>query len=70
MRRLGAGVLLSARPLSTEALAELEKAGKPVIAVCGDALADALAGAGIGVQTAAVPVMYLDADYFEELART
>jgi hypothetical protein len=66
---MAAGVLLSARPLSGEALAELEKAGKPVVAICGDVLTSALIGARIGVQTAAVPVVYLDADYFEELAR-
>ncbi|HTM22931.1 MAG TPA: restriction endonuclease, partial [Kofleriaceae bacterium] len=68
-KNLAAGVLLAARPLSGEALSELEKAGKPLLAMCGDALVTALMSARIGVQTAAVPVVYLDVDYFEELRR-
>jgi hypothetical protein len=62
------GVLFAPQPLSAEARHELEREGRHLEVVCGEAFLDALIGANIGVTCTAAPLLYLDADLFEELA--
>ncbi len=61
------GLLIAARELSEEAERELEKAGRSIQALVGDALVDALVTAGVGVVTAAAPLAYVDDQLLDEL---
>jgi len=61
------GLLLAAGRLGPEGIRELAAAGPPVTALVGDDLADALVRAGVAVQRAAIPVVYLDIDLLAEL---
>jgi Restriction endonuclease len=61
------GYLFAASSLSTEAERELERAGRSIAVICGDALVSALMGAGIGVATTAVSVRLLDDQFLDDL---
>jgi hypothetical protein len=61
------GVLFAARELSEEAQRELERPGRSITVVCGDALVSALIGAGVGVVSAAAPIRYVDDQLLDEL---
>jgi restriction endonuclease Mrr len=66
-KNVGRGMLIAARGLSEEALAELEQPGRPVAVLTDDALAAALIRAGIGVQVRSVPIGFLDGELFDRL---
>jgi len=61
------GLLIAARELSEEAERELERPGRSIAVLCGDAFVGALLGAGVGVVTAAAPVRYVDDQLLDEL---
>jgi hypothetical protein len=61
------GLLIAARELSDEAARELERPGRSIQALTGDALVAALIAAGVGVVTAAAPVRYVDDAVLDEL---
>lgn len=62
------GTLFAASGLSLEAERELERPGRSIYVVCGDALASALIGAGLGVHRTAVAVQLLDEQFLEDLS--
>jgi restriction endonuclease Mrr len=62
------GYLFAAGGLSPDAERELERAGRSIAVVCGDALVQALIGAGLGVSTTAVAVRFLDDQFLEDLS--
>jgi hypothetical protein len=62
-----AGYLLAARELSPEAERELERPGRSLTMLVGDAFVSALLAAGVGVVTAAAPVRYVDDQLLGEL---
>lgn len=62
------GTLFAASSLSLEAERELERPGRSIYVVCGDALATALIGAGLGVTRTAVTVHLLDEQFLEDLS--
>ena len=66
-KELGRGLLLAPRELGDEALAELDRPGRPVSVLCGLPWAADLALAGVGVAVRALPVTYLDTELFERL---
>lgn len=57
----------AASALSPEAERELERAGRSIGVVCGDALVTALMSVGIGVAATAVTVRFLDEQFLEDL---
>ena len=66
-KQLLAGYLFSARELSPEAERELERNGRSITVVAGDAFVSALLASGVGVVTAAAPVRYVDDQLLGEL---
>jgi hypothetical protein len=66
-KNLLAGLLLAARELAPEAERELERAGRSIAVVCGDALVSALLQNGVGVVTVAAPLRYVDDQMLDEL---
>jgi len=62
-----AGLLLAARELSPEAERELERPGRSIAVLCGDALVSALLQSGVGVVTVAAPLRYVDDQMLDEL---
>lgn len=66
-KKLEEGLLLSAARLGDEAERELGAAGPPVGTLVGDAWADELIRAGVGVVRTSMPVCYLDVDFLVEL---
>lgn len=66
-KNLPFGYLFAAGSLSPEAERELERAGRSIVVVCGDALVSALMSAGIGVASTAVSVRLLDEQFLDEL---
>lgn len=64
---LVAGILFSARQLSDEAEAELQRAGRSIAVVCGDQLVASLIERGVGVVSAAAPVHYVDDQLLDEV---
>ena len=66
-KNLPFGTLFSAGGLSPEAERELERAGRSISVVCGDALASSLMSAGIGVARTAVSVRFLDEQFLDDL---
>ncbi len=62
------GLLLAPQELSDEARAELDRRGRPVHALVGARFVRAMAASGIGVVSTAVPVQYLDVEFFDEIA--
>jgi hypothetical protein len=62
------GYLFSPGTLSVEAERELERAGRSIAVVCGDALVAALIASGIGVATTAVTVRFVDEQFLEDLS--
>jgi hypothetical protein len=65
-----AGLLCSPAPLGAEGALALAEPGPPVTVLAGDAFAESLATAGVGVVPSAVPVFYLDLELFGELGDT
>jgi hypothetical protein len=61
------GLLIAARELSEEAERELERPGRSIAVLAGDAFVGALLGSGVGVVTAAAPVRYVDDQLLDEL---
>jgi hypothetical protein len=61
------GLLIAARELSEEAERELERPGRSIAVLGGDAFVGALLGSGVGVVTAAAPVRYVDEQLLDEL---
>ncbi|MBI4508628.1 MAG: restriction endonuclease [Deltaproteobacteria bacterium] len=66
-KQLDEGLLYSAAPLGPDAARELLVRGVPVRLCDGDSLAEELMRNGIGVIRMALPVAYLDPDFFAEL---
>jgi hypothetical protein len=66
-KNLVAGILFSARPLSSDAERELERAGRSISVICGDQLVAQLIIAGVGVVSAAAPLHYVDDQLLDEL---
>jgi hypothetical protein len=66
-KQLDEGVLLLCTRLGQEGEKELRQPGPPILALDGDAFAEALVTAGVGVMRVAMPIAYLDADFFAEL---
>jgi len=62
-----AGLLVAARELSPEAERELERPGRSIAVLCGDALVSALLSSGVGVVTVAAPLRYVDDQMLDEL---
>lgn len=62
------GTLFAASSLSPDAERELERPGRSIYVVCGEALASALMSAGLGVSRAAVTVNLLDEQFLEDLS--
>ena len=62
------GYLFSAATLSSDAERELERPGRSISVVCGDALVAALMSAGIGVAATAVSVRFVDEHFLEDLS--
>ena len=61
------GLLIAARELSEDAERELERPGRSISVLCGDAFVGALLGSGVGVVTSAAPVRYVDDQLLDEL---
>jgi hypothetical protein len=61
------GLLIAARELSEDAERELERPGRSIAVLGGDAFVGALLGSGVGVVTAAAPVRYVDDQLLDEL---
>jgi len=61
------GLLVAARELSPEAERELERPGRSISVLCGDALVSALLSSGVGVVTVAAPLRYVDDQMLDEL---
>jgi hypothetical protein len=66
-KQLDEGLLLCAGRLSGEADREARAPGPPLQVWDGDAFAEELIRAGVGVMRAALPIAYFDADFFAEL---
>jgi hypothetical protein len=66
-KQLLAGYLFAARELSPDAERELERNGRSITVVAGDAFVSALLTSGVGVVTAAAPVRYVDDQLLTEL---
>ncbi len=66
-KQLLAGYLFAARELSSDAERELERNGRSITVVAGDAFVSALLASGVGVVTAAAPVRYVDDQLLTEL---
>src|SRR5262249_9023599 len=66
-RGRAAGLLPAPAPLGGEAAAALAEPGKPLTVHCGDAFAEALVAAGVGVVGARLRAEYLDLDFFADL---
>lgn len=66
-KQLLAGYLFAARELSADAERELERNGRSITVVAGDAFVSALLASGVGVVTAAAPVRYVDDQLLTEL---
>jgi Restriction endonuclease len=62
------GYLFSASGLSADAERELERPGRSIAVVCGDALVTVLMAAGIGVASTAVTVRFVDDQLLEDLS--
>jgi hypothetical protein len=62
-----AGLLIAPRELSSEAERELERPGRSISVLCGDALVSALLQSGVGVVTVAAPLRYVDDQMLDEL---
>lgn len=62
------GYLFSAASLSADAERELERAGRSIAVICGDALANTLVALGIGVASTAVTVRFVDEQFLEDLS--
>ncbi len=67
-KNLPFGYLFAAGSLSPEAERELERPGRSIVVVCGDALVSALMSAGICVASTAVSVRLLDEHFLDELS--
>jgi Restriction endonuclease len=61
------GYLFAAAGLSPDAERELERAGRSIAVVCGEALVAALVHAGIGVASTAVTVRFIDEQFLDDL---
>ena len=66
-KQLLAGYLFAARELSPDAERELERNGRSITVVAGDAFVSALLASGVGVVTAAAPLRYVDDQLLSEL---
>ncbi len=66
-KNLLAGLLFAARELSPESERELERPGRSITVLCGDALVSALLQSGVGVVTVAAPLRYVDDQMLDEL---
>ncbi|MCE9577296.1 MAG: restriction endonuclease, partial [Deltaproteobacteria bacterium] len=66
-KNLLAGLLFAARELSPEAERELERPGRSIAVICGDALVSSLLQSGVGVVTVAAPLRYVDDQMLDEL---
>jgi hypothetical protein len=69
-KQLDSGLLVSAGRLAQEGDREARQPGPPTLLLDGDALADELVRAGVGVLRVAMPIAYLDADFFAELTQS
>jgi hypothetical protein len=67
-KQLDSGLLILCGRLGPEGEQELRKPGPPVEVDDGDAIAEAMIDAGVGVVRTALPVAYLDPDFFAELS--
>ena len=70
VKELKRGWLLAPRELDDAAQAERERVAPPLDVLCGAAFVRAVCAEGLGVVRASAPIMYLDADFFEELRRS
>jgi hypothetical protein len=61
------GVLLAPQPLSEEAHKELERGGRAVSVLCGDAFVTALIEAGVAVRKSTAPVILVDDEFLDEV---
>ncbi len=66
-KQLLAGYLFAARELSPDAERELERNGRSITVVAGDAFVSALLASGVGVVTSAAPLRYVDDQLLSEL---
>ncbi len=66
-KNLIAGLLLAPQPLSEVARHELARSGRSVEVLAGDNFVSALAQCGIGVKSRAVPALYFDDGFFDEI---
>jgi restriction endonuclease Mrr len=64
------GLLVAAGRINADGEREVRSGGPPVTVLDGDAFAEELIRAGVGVMRVAMPVAYLDADFFAELVQS
>jgi hypothetical protein len=64
------GLLIAAGRLNADGEREVRASGPPVNVLDGDAFAEDLIRTGVGVMRAAMPLAYLDADFFAELVQS
>lgn len=67
-KQLDAGLLLCAGRMAHDAEREIRSPGALITALDGDGFAQELVRAGVGVMRVAMPIAYLDVDFFAELA--